>query len=57
MTPQEALKTLGNATFYLAREYPFIKNDVFTRTPERRACEIIIACKDLVEYTSWPSTT
>jgi hypothetical protein len=49
MTKQDALNMLGDATFYLAERYPFIKNDLYRETPERIACEIIIALKDLVE--------
>jgi hypothetical protein len=53
MTTNEAYYMLGRVTFYLAGAYPFIKSDVYRKTPERRACEIILACKDLIELTNW----
>jgi hypothetical protein len=40
---------LGRVSFYLAEQYPFIKNDIYRKTAERRACEIILALKDLIE--------
>lgn len=49
----EACAILGRATFYLADEYPGIKSDVYRKMPERRACEIILACKDLVDLTNF----
>ena len=42
---------LGRVSFYLAGQYPFIKQDVLRQSPERRACEIVLACKDLIELT------
>jgi len=51
--PQELL---GRVSFYLAGQYPFIKNDCLRQTPERRACEIILVCKDLIELTTKPTT-
>jgi hypothetical protein len=39
---------LGSASWYLGNTYPFIKNDVFLTTPQRRACEIILHLKDLI---------
>lgn len=51
MTAIDAYHMLGRVTYYLADTYPFIKHDVHRKTPERRACEIIIALKDLIEHT------
>jgi hypothetical protein len=52
-----AVDMLGRVSFYLAAEYPYIKQDVHRSSPERRACEIILACKDLIDLTSpQPST-
>ena len=47
---------LGNATLYLGAAYPFIKKDVYRRTPERRAAEILCALKDVIELSDWDTT-
>ncbi len=48
-----ATKILGDATIYLGSAYPFIKYDVYRRTPERRAAEILCALKDVIELSDW----
>lgn len=53
MTPWEAYSLLGRVSYYLGDAYPSIKGDVHRKTPERRACEIILACKDLIELVNF----
>jgi hypothetical protein len=50
--PNFPMEMLRRVSFYLADQYPHIKNDFRRITPERRACEIILALKDLCELTS-----
>jgi hypothetical protein len=51
MNTDKAYKLLGRASIYLGKAYPFIKGDVWRKTPERKACEIILALKDLIDLT------
>lgn len=48
-THRKAYEMLGRVSFYLGAAYPFIKKDVHRVTPERKACEIVLACKDLID--------
>ena len=49
----EAADKLGRASIYMGQAYPFIKNDVCRQTPERRAAEILLALKDLIDLSTW----
>ena len=51
MSVYDALLVLKHASVYLADQHPFVRNDVYNTTPERRACKILIALCDLLELT------
>lgn len=51
MTPAEAWEQLGRITIYLANEYPSIKHDIHVESPQRQACELLIAAKDFLYYS------
>lgn len=57
MQEKNPAEILGNATLYLGNAYPFIKNDVHRKTPERRAAEILCALKDIIELSDWGLST